>query len=176
MKRLSRLRKKLARKTVVPIVSAFSTMLERAQSTVLNLLNHLDDDGNPEIVEVRGCRNCGLIYEPSLYHPSNLVRRVSTHWYFCPACGEPGVKLLGPAPAMLTSPEGTYLVEDNGSSMGPYKTETEAIHHLWEWFDQEPKKHGNCEEKSNKEGTDKENKVIRLIKKDGVLTKSKERT
>jgi hypothetical protein len=146
-------------------------MLERAQSTVLNLLNQLGDEA-PEIAEVFGCRNCRLIYDPSLYHPSNLVRRFYNHWHFCPACGEPGMKLLGPVPGIVTTPEGTYLVEENGSTQGPYRTETEAIHHLWEWFDQEPR-HGNCKEKGSKENK-QETKVIRLIKKDGILTKEGE--
>lgn len=159
----NRLLKDLTKWAVVPLVSASSTMLERALSTVLNLLNRLDDEHADPAPEVFGCRACGLIYDPSVYRHSGQdgTRRNETArpWNFCPECGEQGVELLGPLPHSVENADGFFLIAEDGESQGPYPSESGASDALWDWFNRRQ----HAKEEGSKE-TSREGQVIRLVK------------
>lgn len=147
-------------------------MLERVQSTVLSLLNRLDDEHEEANPEVYGCRNCGLIYDPHLYHYSDVVQREDRQWDYCPVCSTQGMELLGPLPSTIESPSGFYLVDEEGDCIGPF--DHSSSDQLWKWFDRN-NEHGNCEKESGKEKGDQKacghkGKVIQLIGKGGVYS------
>lgn len=175
MRKSKRLQKGLVQTIVVRLATASSTMLERAQSTVLSLLNRLDDEREDEAPEVYGCRNCGLIYDPQLYHYSDVVQRADQQWSYCPVCNAHGMELLGPLPSTIESPQGTYLLDEAGDTLGPF-TDTPASDRLWDWFNR--KKNGNCEkeEEGDQEAFRQEGKVIQLVGKGGVYSEGKSQT
>ena len=144
-------------------------MLERALSMALSLLNRLDDEREEESREVFGCRNCGLIYDPQLYHHSDTVQREDRQWYFCPVCKSDGVELLGALPSTVENEKGVFLVGEEGDCLGPYNNETEAHEALWPWFDRK-KTNGTCEKESGQPALGQEGKVIKLVCKGGVYT------
>lgn len=167
--RPSRLQRGLIKRVIVPLASASSTMLERALSTVLNLLNRLDDEHEEPVPEVFGCRNCGLIYDPQLYHHSNVAQREDRQWGFCPVCCARQVELLGPLPHTIENAKGFFLLDEEGESQGPFETATATHAALWDWFNRKSD-HGNCEEKEGggEETIRQEGKVIRLVTQNGV--------
>lgn len=158
MKILSKkLRQTVKKEVVVPLVAASSTMLERALSTVLNLLSHLDADlGDDEAIYVFGCTECYLIYDPCTYHSSSHDVESEHHPQYdrdyCPVCGTSGMVLLGPLPETLDRDQGSFLVDSEGNSLGPF---TDPTKHLWEWFNE--RSNGICEEEEDR------GKILHLI-------------
>lgn len=148
-------------------------MLERALSTALNLSNQLDDEREEENPEVYGCKSCGLIYDPHVYHYSDVVQREDRQWKFCPVCNAPGVEFLGRLPSTIESPQGAYLVDEDGRTLGPFDNNVSPSDKLWDWFNR--KTHGNCEKEGGQEAH-REGKVIRLTGKGGVYAQGQPET
>lgn len=149
----------MTQRTAVLFVNALSTTLERALSTVQNLLSQLSDE--EDFPESFGCRHCGLIYEPQLYRPGWVqLKEWREEWPYCPACGQNVVK-FGPLPGTVETPSGFYLADGSEELLGPYKSQEETNNHLWEWFDRK-REHGDKEDHKEKghEETLGENKII----------------
>jgi hypothetical protein len=133
---------KVAKELIVQCALRSSTMLERAQSTVLNLLNRLQDEVSykEEDVEERietdnaiGCRNCLMIFSLFVTHRGVSIGSTVTFYQLCPRCGSHATE-LGKLPLIITKEGKHYLGDNDGRLLGPFSSEEEAQEHLWDWF------------------------------------------
>ena len=155
MKKPSRL-ETAASRLIVQCASRTSTMLGRAQSMVLSLLNRLDSDGSRQQEEedtpppvVSGCHECGAIFEVSCYFFGNEEGKDR-----CPVCSSHRVEKLGPLPWVIEDEDGHFLMNDEGM-VGPYAGEEEAQKHLWTWF--------NRSNNATEEGNDNQEEDCKVI-------------